>query len=109
MMHDEKHEQDMNPQTAADINEAVTASDAQVTDEDDADEVRVALNQCRQELQQTKNDLLRAHADFDNFRKRMRAERDQEFSRGSDRVLSELLPVVDDFERAYEQSAQGEA
>jgi len=30
----------------------------------------------------------------------MRAERDQEFARGSDRVLSELLPIVDNFERA---------
>ena len=47
-----------------------------------------------------KNAYLRAHADFDNFRKRLRNERDQEFARGTDRVLADLLPIIDDFERA---------
>ena len=98
-MSDEMHEQDeLNPQTAADIAEA--ASQAPPTGRDDALEVRAALTQCQQELQEARNAYLRAHADFDNFRKRMRAERDQEFARGSDRVLSELLPIVDNFERA---------
>ena len=67
---------------------------------EDIAELRAALAHCQQELAEAKNAYLRAHADFDNFRKRMRVERDQEFGRGSDRVLAELLPVVDDFERA---------
>jgi molecular chaperone GrpE len=100
-MNGEQHEQnDLNPQTAADIDEAQFEMEARASEPDDALELRAALTQCRQELQEAKNACLRAHADFDNFRKRMRAERDQEFSRGSDRVLSDLLPVVDDFERA---------
>ncbi|HEY3375986.1 MAG TPA: nucleotide exchange factor GrpE [Armatimonadota bacterium] len=96
------HEPDnVNPQTAADIDEALSpACAAQTGEQNDALDLHAALTQCQQELQEAKNAQLRAHADFDNFRKRMRAERDQEFSRGSERVLADLLPVVDDFERA---------
>jgi len=101
-MTDELHEQDgVTPETAADIAEAVSAaSEAQVTGQEDAVELRAALAQCQHELVESKNAYLRAHADFENFRKRMRAERDQEFVRGTDRVFSDLLAVVDDFERA---------
>jgi molecular chaperone GrpE len=89
------------PETAADIDEAVSAAaEAQVIGPEEALELRAALTQCRQEFQEAQNASLRAHADFDNFRKRLRAERDHEFTRGSDRVLADLLPVVDDFERA---------
>lgn len=98
-MYDEQHEPgNVNPQTAADIAEGETAEPS--TEQTDAEEVRAALAQCQQELQEAKNANLRSHADFDNFRKRMRAERDHEYARGSDRVLTDLLPVVDDFERA---------
>lgn len=100
-MYDEQREQsELNPQTAADIDEATAEVDTETNEMDEALELRAALTQCQQDLQEAKNAYLRAHADFDNFRKRMRSERDQEFSRGSDRVLADLLPVVDDFERA---------
>jgi molecular chaperone GrpE len=95
-----KNEHEITPETAADIAEGGTGAKESPSLPEDVEELRAALTQCRQELAELKNDYLRAHADFDNFRKRLRAERDQEFSRGSDRVLSDLLPVVDDFERA---------
>jgi len=98
-MAEEKNEHEpMTPETAADIAEGGAPFCVPVPE--DIAELRAALAQCREELAEAKNAYLRAHADFDNFRKRMRAERDQEFARGSDRVLSDLLPVVDDFERA---------
>ncbi len=89
---------DMTPETEADVAEGMgnemTALDEEVL------RLRGALAACETELAKARNDYLRAHADFDNFRKRMRAERDQEFTRGSDRVLNDLLSVIDDFERA---------
>ena len=99
-MNDGQHEkEDMSPETAADIAEAAAAAPEEFGPEEVL-ELLAALTRCRQELAESKNAYLRAHADFDNFRKRMRAERDQEFSRGADRVLADLLPVTDDFERA---------
>ena len=52
------------------------------------------------------NDLQRLAADFDNFRKR--AARDQEnlVARAHERLVKELLPVLDDLERALESAAE---
>jgi len=100
MAEDKTQRESMTPETAADIAEGDEQAALGASVPDEMLELRAALSQCREELAEAKNNYLRAHADFDNFRKRMRAERDQEFARGSDRVLSDLLPVVDDFERA---------
>ena len=54
------------------------------------------------------NDLRRLAAEFDNFRKR--AARDQEslVARAHERLVKELLPVLDDLERALEAAAEHE-
>ncbi len=97
----EKHESfdDTTPETAADQAEASAEAYCVPVPEDIA-ALRAMVARLEDELAEAKNNYLRAHADFDNFRKRLRAERDAEFGRGSDHVLAALLPVVDDFERA---------
>jgi molecular chaperone GrpE len=106
-MGDQMHDHDdLTPETEADIAEGMGEETA-LTDADEVTTLRAALSACEAQLAQAKHDTLRAHADFDNFRKRLRAERDQEFGRGSDRVLADLLPVIDDFERAL--AAVGDA
>ena len=54
------------------------------------------------------DDLRRVAADFDNYRKR--AARDQEslVARAHERLVKELLPVLDDLERALEAAAEHE-
>jgi molecular chaperone GrpE len=54
------------------------------------------------------NDLKRLAADFDNYRKR--AQRDQEslVARAGERLVKELLPVLDDLERALVAAAAHE-
>lgn len=44
--------------------------------------------------------LVRRQADFDNYRKRMERERKDEARRGTGRLLQDLLPALDGFERA---------
>jgi molecular chaperone GrpE len=44
--------------------------------------------------------LVRRQADFDNYRKRIERERKDEARRSNGRLLQELLPVLDGFERA---------
>jgi molecular chaperone GrpE len=53
-------------------------------------------------------DLRRVAADFDNFRKRVAREQESIVSRASERLLRELLPVLDDLERALEAAAEHE-
>ena len=51
-----------------------------------------------------KNRMMRAAADLENFRRRSNREKDELRKYGIDKIVSELLPVLDDFERALEHS-----
>jgi len=44
--------------------------------------------------------LLRLQADFDNYRKRSQKEKTELIKYASERIVGELLPVLDNFERA---------
>lgn len=47
---------------------------------------------------------IRIHAEFDNFRKRSNKEKLEIISNASESVLKDLLPVLDDFERAMQNN-----
>jgi molecular chaperone GrpE len=49
---------------------------------------------------------LRLAADFDNYRKRVAREQVELTRRANERLLNELLPVLDDLERAFEAAAE---
>ena len=51
---------------------------------------------------------LRLAADFDNYRKRTAREHAELTQRANERLLNELLPVLDDLERALEAAAEHE-
>ena len=71
---------------------------------EDVDELEALRNE-NEELIDT---LQRLQADFDNYRKR--AARDQEslVARAGERIVKELLPILDDLERALEAAEQHE-
>lgn len=52
------------------------------------------------EKQDLTNTLVRLQADFDNYRKRVERERNQERYRGAETLVERLLPVLDAFDRA---------
>ena len=51
---------------------------------------------------------LRLAADFDNYRKRVAREQAALTERANERLLNELLPVLDDLERALEAASKHE-
>jgi molecular chaperone GrpE len=52
--------------------------------------------------------LLRLAADFDNYKKRAARERDEYVTRANERLLKELLPILDDLERALKSAEEHE-
>ena len=54
------------------------------------------------------NDLKRVAADFENYRKRVARDQEGLVARAHERRVKELLPVLDDLERALEAAAQHE-
>jgi molecular chaperone GrpE len=52
------------------------------------------------EMEELKSTLIRRQADFENYRKRIERERQQDRHRGIEAMAEALLPVLDGFERA---------
>ena len=67
------------------------------------------LTQVIEEREALRDRLLRTTAEFDNYRKRVERERRDVIERAAEGVLLELLPVLDDLERALaaEVGAEG--
>lgn len=57
--------------------------------------------------QQVWDQYLRLQADFDNFRKRTQRERGEWQERGAEELIRQLLPVVDNLERALAAVPEG--
>ena len=69
--------------------------------------LRDALEAKTREAEEHRDRYLRAAAEFDNARKRAAREREEYTRYANESLLRELLPVLDNFERAL-QAARGE-
>lgn len=58
------------------------------------------LNRIKDELAEMKDKYLRLYSDFENFRRRTARERLELIQSANESTLKQLLPVMDDFERA---------
>lgn len=89
--HDEKNED----------NAAVEEKAAQEEEKD-------PLEAAQEEIADLKDKYLRQVAEFDNYRKRTLKERTELILNGGEKVITTLLPVLDDMERAIENGAKTE-
>lgn len=64
------------------------------------------LAKAQQEAADARDSYLRLKAEWDNFRKRTAAEREAEKVRASEKLVKDLIPVIDDLERAIEHAKQ---
>jgi molecular chaperone GrpE len=53
--------------------------------------------------------FVRLTADFDNYRKRIQKEKTQYIKYGNENLLHDLLPILDNFERALDSSQDSDA
>jgi molecular chaperone GrpE len=63
-----------------------------------------ALQKLEAEKQELMNTLVRRQADFENYRKRVEKERQQDRHRGVESLIESILPVLDAFDRALATS-----
>ncbi len=82
-----------------------TKADAEPEEElSEVDKLKKELEETRDQLEKEKKEYLFLMADFDNFRKRTIRERSELIKNAAEKVLKDLLPIVDDFERGLEVS-----
>lgn len=84
--------------------EEATAETVEAEQEAANEDARIAeLTQLADENQQR---YLRAQADFDNFRRRTAKEREELAQYAAMKLINNLLPIVDNFERAIASTAE---
>ncbi|MDQ0231582.1 nucleotide exchange factor GrpE [Metabacillus malikii] len=83
----------------------VIESDEPKANEDKSDE---KIAELETKLEEAENKALRAQADFDNFRRRTRLEQEAAQKYRAQSLVSEIIPALDNFERALQIDADNE-
>ena len=99
-MDEAKEQESVATQKTADASEDLGNGSA-VTE--DGGSPKTASESLQQELEATKDQLMRVAAEFDNYKKRMERERSKLLKYAGENILRDLLPTLDNLDRAIEQ------
>lgn len=80
------------PETGEEASEELTAED----------EVAAA----KAEAAEWQNKYLRLHAEWDTYRRRMKEQREEEKLRATEKLVEDIIPVLDDFERTINYATE---
>ena len=72
------------------------------------DNLQVKIDELSSSVEKEKNQFLRLFAEFENYKKRTSKERLELFKTASQDLVTALLPVLDDFERALAEIKKSE-
>ena len=81
------------------------ATDTQEEEKEEAEE-KDPLVKAQEEIEELKDKWLRSVAEFENYRKRTLKERAELILNGGEKVITAILPILDDMERAIENGAK---
>lgn len=108
---DEEFQAQMDPETEAArraaSEEALESSDAQAEETPAVEQVDEAA-ELREQLEAEQNKYLRLLADYDNFKRRTQKDRQDAEKFRSQSLLTDLLPVLDNFGRALAVEAKSD-
>lgn len=99
-----KKEKEAKTEAEVKENEAEVKENAEAC-ENEPDQKESEIEKLKKELESAKEAHMRTLAEYDNFRKRTQKEKDAIFGDSKVKILSEILPVLDNFERAATNSS----
>lgn len=114
---------DGNPDEEAGANTSASRNDEAVTDDNLGDDIVAeaeavvedavagdALEAAQKEAADWQDRYMRLHAEWDTYRRRITEQRAEEKARATEKLIEDLLPVLDDFERTVNYATEnGEA
>lgn len=83
-------------------------TEAQSDNSEENKEEKDPMEELEIQVKEANDKYVRLYSDFDNFRKRTMKEKAELIQNASEKVISELLEVLDDFERAINNSKDEE-
>ena len=104
-----ENDQEMEVLNSAEQNSETAQPDKEENNQEAQEETaETKLVKSEAEVADLKDRLLRQMAEFDNYRKRTMKEKAEIILNGSAGVVTDILPVIDDLERAIANSAKSE-
>lgn len=103
---EQKERQDMDDATNLQ-EEQVNAAEENAASDNVTDE-KTELLELKNKYTELNDSHLRLMAEFDNYRKRTLREKSELIKNGGENALTQLLPIVDDFERALQNIRSAE-
>lgn len=103
--HEQETEKEVNQETAKQETDTETETKAEATAEpcqEEKSELEIKAGQLEKELADQKDKHLRLIAEYDNYRKRTLKEKMELAKTAGEKVITGILPVIDDFERALQ-------
>ena len=96
---DMKEKEDLDQNFQEELLEASQAQQKHKNDLEETDEISES-EKLQAEVNEARDKYVRLYAEFDNFKRRTTKERIDLFQSAGKDILAELIPVIDDFERA---------
>lgn len=84
---------------AVQIEETESIQTDTVSEQSEQDELLLKMQQLEKELLETKDQLVRLAADFDNYKKRTLKEKADIVTYANEDLIKSILPILDDFDR----------
>lgn len=101
MLNEETVQQENTNSDASENQEETDSEDTEKKQEED-DSVEAQLAKAQAQVEEYKDKYLRQLAEFDNYRRRVIKEKADLIKNGGEKVISAILPILDDFDRANE-------
>jgi molecular chaperone GrpE len=92
----------------SDVNDTDVQAEGATSENAPAEATTDELTRAAEERDQLRDRLLRTTAEFDNYRKRVDRDRKEMADRAAEAILIEILPIIDDLERALAAPDAGE-
>ncbi len=108
MSEETKQEQREAKEENGEVVEEVFAEEPQAEEGKEVQQESDELSQLEEKLNESENRYLRLRADFDNFRRRINVENEAKEKYRAQGLIAELLPALDNFERALNIEADNE-
>jgi len=99
-------EETLNEAPAEDTDKASATEENATEEATEEVEEKDPLEKAQDEIADLKDKWLRSVAEFENYRKRTLKERAELILNGGEKVITAILPILDDMERAIENGAK---
>ncbi len=103
----QKNEEIVNENTEANVDSLENESSNEVNEQETATELtpEERISALETELEKSKKEYMFLMAEFDNFRKRSLREKSEIIKNGAESAMRNILPIIDDFDRALQATA----